>query len=163
MHAWVGPAPHEKARQASAQTLTLPRKHTSPGSPAARPGQLRYIKNMKLNGIASTLRKDASTPAPGEEERFSPCPAQPTCSSTEQTRELAGCPAHVPFLEPLPAPPQGSLPGPCLPPRRGSGEQRQPPPHRHFLQPSSLLREEPRIWGGFEPVTASPELEGSEA
>lgn len=154
MHAWVSPAPREKARQAPAQTLTLPQKHSSAGCPAARPGELRHIKTVQLNGIATALRKDPSAPAPQAEERVLPCPAQPTCSGAEQRRELAGCPAHVPFLEPLPAPPQGSLPGPCLPARRGSGEQRQPPPHRRFLRPSSLLRDECRVWG-FKAGTTS--------
>lgn len=49
---------------------------------------------------------------------------------------------------------KGALPGPCLPARRGSGEQRQPPPQQRFLQPSSLLRGEPRVWG-LTPATTS--------
>lgn len=45
--------------------------------------------------------------------------------------ELAASPAHVPFLKPLPAPPQGSLLGqPCI------SRAPKPPPHQHCPQSS---------------------------
>ena len=87
-------------------------------SPAARP----VHRQRGVKGHRTRVKTTRSSPAP-RAEQSSPSPAQPTCSGAEQRRELAACPAHVPFLEPLPAPPRGSLPGPGLPARRGSGEQ----------------------------------------
>lgn len=51
--------------------------------------------------------------------------------------ELAAGPTHVPFLEPLPAPPQGSLLGQSLPARRALTA----------ASSAALPTEQPRVWG----------------
>lgn len=143
-HAWVGPAVCEKEKRLQLQlqlcpgNAPLPVSHSPPGTDKLHP-------KSEIQGFAAASRPRRShTPRRGG---LLPCPAQPTCCGAEQRRRLAGCPTHVPFLEPLPAPHGGSLPGPSLPAGRGCGKQRQPP-----------ARGEPRV-----PATTAWQLKGSRA
>lgn len=60
-----------------------------------------------------------------------------TADVRQHRAELAASPTHVPFLEPLPAPPQGSLLGQSLPARRALTASSSP----------ALPTEQPRVWG----------------
>lgn len=98
-----------------------------------------------MNYRALQPRQDPGVPA--HRGVLSPCPAWPTCCGAEQRRGLAGCPTHVPFSEPLPAPRRGSLPGLSLLAGRSCGEQRQLP-----------APGEPQV-----PATTTQQLKGSRA